>query len=185
MGLDMYLFKAKKPDIPFEIYKEDDFLVKDLLLIPNDEHTEEMYKALVPFMTRIQISASEYDAEKIKKDFGLEGSIHISHMSPKGIAFSDRNRTTEEIPTEIIKNHYTISSLKTMYAVDIHQVYYWRKAYGVQEIIHNRHSECIENCGYYVIDDEIADAIAAFDDEFDADIVKRESEPCILYHEWY
>lgn len=185
MGLDMYLYKATKPSLTFGIYRSDDIYIQSLALIPNDEHNEEMYSAIKPYMVRIQLESSEYDAEKIAKDYGLKGRIGICSISPDGVSFRGENKTTDYIPQEIIKKHYSRISLQTVYAVELKQVYYWRKAYDVQDAIHNALDCCIENCGYYLISDDVADVIKEIDDGFDPEIVKRESDSCIFYHEWY
>ena len=95
MGLDMYLYKATKPSLTFGIYRSDDIYIQSLALIPNDEHNEEMYSAIKPYMVRIQLESSEYDAEKIAKDYGLKGRIGICSISPDGISVRGENKTTD------------------------------------------------------------------------------------------
>ena len=185
MGLDMYLYKATKPDIQFGIYDERDACIQNLMLIPNDEHKEDMYRSLEPFMTRIQVSEKIFNTEKIAQDYGLTGRVHISSSSRNGFTFTGENKNTGLIPVEVVEKHYTKPNIRTVFAVDVSQVYYWRKAYDVQDLIHNSLDCYIENCGYYPISDDVADAIKEIDDEFDPEIVKRESDSCIFYHEWY
>lgn len=185
MGLDMYLFKASKPDLTFGIYRADDNYIQSLAIIPNDDYDAEMYADLKPFMTRIHLESLEFDGDKIAKDYGLKSPVHISSITPDGTTFFSDGKTTPPIPSEILKNHYSKTTLKTVYAVELQEKYYWRKAYGVQEIIHNHLDNTIENCGYYLLDNDTADAIENFDNRFDANIVKNEKESCIFYHEWY
>lgn len=185
MGLDMYIYKASKPELMFGIYPENDDYIKTLLLIPKDEYKDERVSALKPFMVRIQLEANEYDFEKIKKDYGVKDDIYLSGFSMGEVVFSSHNERTIPIPIDIIEKHYLKKTLKTVYAVELTEKYYWRKAYDVQDTIHSHLDTEIENCGYYLLDDDTADAIENIDNAFDTDIVKKQTEPCIFYHEWY
>ncbi len=185
MGLDMYLVKAEKPNLQFGIYDASDPVIQNFLLISKEDHDDEMYKYLKDFMTRIQVNEKVFDYEKIKSDYGITGTIHASNYSSKGVVFSGENKNTEAIPLSIVESNYMKHFIKTVFAVNIECIYSWRKAYDVQDAIYNSLDCYIENCGYYPVHNDVANAIAEVDDNFDVNIIEREIEGCIFYHEWY
>lgn len=182
MGLDMYLYKLKKPDIKMGIYNWDDPVIDQLLQISQDEYEQEMYAQIHPFCTRIFVKREDYDYEKIAADYDMKMPIRISGFGTGGCTFTDDVSHVSILPEDIKK--YQKPFMQTMYVADKEQVYYWRKAYDVQSMLYNK-MECeIENCGFYLLTEELAEEIAKIDAEFDTSIVS-DDRANIFYHEWY
>ena len=184
MGLDMYLYRAKKPALKMGIYSEDDDYISGLIQIPKEEITNPMYEELMPFVARIQVAEHRYDTEAISKDYKIGENVHPISFDSAAITFSGSNGTTPPIPKETIQSNYTKPVIQTRFVVDIQEVYYWRKAYNVQNLIHNETDRVIENCGFYRITEDVAQKIHNIDSDFSPSIVNDE-EANIFYHEWY
>lgn len=213
MGLDMYVFKCRKvsederKEFNGKLVSE---ITKKASLIPIEEYheNESMYKDLFPLMTRIQALDELFDykrccqAHNIKEDDVLWGrsydgeKVEYSFKSGKKIVMS-----IEEY------EEYFYTKLIWAYVWVSEEVCYWRKAYDLQDAVHENHLKKetaayskkhpeatqiplndldIDNCGYYKLTMPERKKIVDLDhnDSHEA-ILLDSSVKNLFYHEWY
>ena len=184
MGLDMYIYRAKTPELKMGIYDADDEYISSLVQLPKEETENPMYKQLLPFAARIQIVNHQYDFDAIAKDYCIGDNVGVSSFNSATTIFSGNNGSTPPIPNETVKEKYTRAIIQTRFVVDIEEVYYWRKAYDIQSLICREIETAVENCGFYKITENIARKIHEMDNKFPTTIV-NDKNANIFYHEWY
>ena len=179
MGLDMYLYRARK---------ESDF-EKAGITIPLDEFEKhrDMYKALMPFLTKVDHLTPCYDIDKICQDFGLDrATIYLCFQSSDGERrFTDHAGNFANLTEDQVKKEYLIHKNITYYICDLCEVYYWRKAYDVEDAIYEACNFEVENCGYYRMTQKMLAAIKRKDPRFKERFHEDISQKDIFYHEWY
>lgn len=185
MGLDMFIYRATKPVVnQTMIYEPRDFS----LSIPEKEAEEDMYDDISPYLSVVQVRAEYYDMDKIRSDFGLSAKAHISRVSAEGIGVSDSAQDKRvSISQEDIDAKYTKVEIETHYVCNLERIHYWRKAYDVQDWFHdNLSADYIENCGYYLVDEELVNAYnEAFPDDPILFTGRQDENSALFYHEWY
>lgn len=183
MGLDMYIYRATKPQTnETMIYTPLDFTVS----ISEKEIEDDMYDQIFPYLTEVQVKAEYYDMDKIRRDYELSAKASLSRVSPEGIGVSDSiSGKTVSISQEDVDAKYTRTDIEKHFVCNLERVHYWRKAYDVQEWFHdNLSADYIENCGYYILSEEL---IEDFNESFNEYIEpeKPDEESALFYHEWY
>lgn len=184
MGLDMYIYRAAKPHLSdTEIYLRNDI---DGVILPENEIDNPMYCQLAPYLQPVQVKNEYYNMEKIREDFGLSSKAHICSYSADGIGVWDNGGEKRiTISVSDIEDKYTVEKIEKSYVCNLERVHYWRKEYDVQEWFHdNLSADYIENCGYYILSEEL---IEDFNESFNEYIEPEEptEESALFYHEWY
>lgn len=183
MGLDMYLYKVSNlkakeitsltgrntKEFPEDVWV---FEAKDIEKFDN----EAMFADLMPFMDKINAVMSFYDVDKMKVDNDIPNVAHVGMKRFEkdfitfGFYWGDESK-------DVIFNRgeYILNKDVEVYACRAKQIKYWRKAYDVQNRIHDTYDGYIENCGYYALGEEILSELLPRYKNFEG----------IVYHEWY
>lgn len=189
MGLDMYLFEIIKIE---EEEKEEllNNLVEDYsnkYAFLNKEYVD-MFSTALPLLTEVPMKQSYIDIDKIKSDNNIPADAYIlckSHIRDK-ITLTFSYKVNEEQMRKDVSfqvGEYEIIKDVTFYVCKMVEVFYWRKAYEVQDAIHEACYTDIENCGYYVMTEEMFNAIYDTDPDFFNEY--KCGKENIFYHEWY
>lgn len=184
MGLDMEIRRISKPHV-------DDSVIYDRvdiggIILDEDELKEPMYRQLAPYVQQIQVRSQYYDMEKIRKDYKLSDDSYISMMSAYRIAITDREtKKTVEISNEDIERKYTIERVEKRFVCDSEEVWYWRKAYDIQDWFHENIDGEVENTGFYILSvEQVLNFNKVFrEDRFGAE--EPDEESALFYWEWY
>ena len=187
MGLDMYVYQAKKP-VGLKtgvIYNYDELRDKGLAMFEADDvENEKWFADLMPFCVKVRCEAQYYDIATIAEKFDLGERAHWCGFGPEGIYFRGEKREITISDEEV--EQYCITKEKDWYAVHTKEVAYWRKHYELQTELYNAYElkdKFVENCGYYVIDDEILEIINDMSETKFG--LGRYKKGTLLYHEWY
>lgn len=187
MGLDQFLYKVKRMEeneaqklnsthidtFPRNVWS---FFSEDI----EKEANEGMFRDLLPFMRKVEAITSVYDIAKMKADNDIPQDARIFGRG----FYDDRcefnfvwGKACDKQSKLIVfsKGEYIKHKIVDVYVCYAQEVYYWRKNYQVQETIYDYYDREIENCGYYLMDEEfLAELVPELEDYED-----------IMYHEWY
>lgn len=188
MGLDMYMYKASKPQLKGQKWTYEGLEQAGYSMFPvKDEITRDM-KDLRKFMVKITVPTEYYDVQKIKETFNLRNTPYWSGFGPDGWYFSTSHRDDPSvtIPDDQIKD-YLVTRDGTFWVVKLDEVGYWRKEYDLQDMIHALKRVPIANCGYYCLTSTQLKKIDAFIRANDIEPFECSAEDAgyIYYHEWY
>ncbi len=187
MGLDMYIYKAKKPMlVENTVYEEAEMNKAGFMLLSEDEMNTPAFEALKSFAVKVNIMMQELNKEKIRADFDMGENMYESMFCGDNVTFRDGDKQCT-ISTKELKEKYMQSVDRMLYAVELTQIAYWRKEYDLQSQIYEAFEEqdiYVENCGFYALDDEIAKMICEHD-EMQAPAIQDEDVETLFYHEWY
>lgn len=183
MGLDMFLFKAKQireKELVELIDKNTEtfpsgiwvFEAKDVEKFDN----EAMFADLMPYLSKIDAKKSCYDIDRIKSDNNIpsEARLFMRSRDRETAIFSFR-WNDEKKDVQFGRDEYIIEQKVEVYVCKAEEVRYWRKAYDIQNKIHQSYDGIIENCGYYALNEDILRELLPRWKYFNG----------ILYHEWY
>lgn len=193
MGLDMYMYRAKKLNEAEvksltgkhaqKIAEESDYTYFTKNEVLDDTELTE----LMPMLTTVTMKNTFINMEKIRKDNEIPEDARItgSSYSREGDSYIFRNdsgfdkRVTlsqEELQT------YLFDADEEYLVCHMEEVAYWRKAYDVQDFIHENIEAPILNCGYYEVSRELLDRLY---DMGEVEELYCEDDEKIFYHEWY
>ena len=83
-------------------------------------------------------------------------------------------------------NNYFYSTENELLVFKGNDVYYWRKAYDVQNMIYEMYNEetgkDIQNCGFHLMSDNI---IEALENVYEVELGYLDEDEAFFYHEWY
>ena len=184
MGLDMYIFKAEKPNLDTGIVHDYDKLRNDgYSLFDKEDIDTPMLSDLKKFCVLIKAKAQYWDTEKIQKHYNLKERPHWCGCGPEGNYFGyygiDHNTISEEDSRQ-----FGFEKETEFWATFVDEVAYWRKAYSLQNRIHNAFKrKPIENCGYYRLT-KAQLAMIRRNDPYDRQL-SDEDVGSLFYHEWY
>ena len=192
MGLDMYVSRISKVDLEYRLYTSDEIndIGLNVCTIKDFENAGLAMEQILPYASKIQTVNEYYDMEKIKADYNLPGNSHIGMISPRGIRVGGRDADGQYVSVDIspddIRGNYTITEVEDCYAWQSEEVAYWRKNYDLRDAFYDLIGY-VENCGYYVIDAEMINALQVeFEDDMcDVPAENPTSEQALFYHEWY
>ena len=171
MGLDMYCMRARKltesevnkvngldlDKIPYRV------IIKD----KEYEENKNLYENLKDYLTPVKCKTSYWDVDKIKKDFKIPKTAYLFGVSYRNddtvFSFAWKRKEEKKYKDVAIrdedKDNYTKSGLEDTFVVDTKEIGYWRKAYNLQDEIHDACDERIYNCGYYKVNDKMLKAM--------------------------
>ena len=191
MGLDQYLYRVSKIDDGLAKRIEgknrrdlQEYFILDSEGVESDE-TQRMLKDLLPYLTKVKMLRTGIDIERAKKDNNVEMDYdwigyHYSGDKRAGLWFIGNVGAEELVECDV--EQYEYEEPFEAYVCQKEEVYYWRKAYEVQDYVYDALKPTqVENCGYYLLSPDIINDMVergfidyCFDDSGD-----------ILYHEWY
>lgn len=187
MGLDMYVYKVKKPTgLKKNVtYNYDDLRNLEYSMFEADDVENELWFAdLLPFCVKVRCTAQYYDTQRIAQSFNLGANTMWCGFGPKGFYFRGDNGEIT-IPDENIEE-YCIAKEKDWYVTSMKEVAYWRKHYELQDALYSIYATKgieIENCGYYALKPDVLDVINTLSKKkFGLGRYKTET---LMYHEWY
>lgn len=195
MGLDMYMYKATKPQFNgHKVYNladlEDDFTC---FAANEDGSLEERLSDLRPFLVRLRCWAEYYDVDKITEAFAMPDRARWGGFGPDGIYFHAGEGDSYKsitIPHDAIQN-FTIKKQNYFYVTKLEEVGYWRKHYDLDEKL-TRHlfstrQVVVENCGYYRMTKASMKIVDNYTKKHDTEPVLYEPEEVrnLFYHNWY
>ena len=159
MGLDMYLYKAEKPELNTrKVHKYSDLSNEGYAIFEANEDGSLPHHLtdLRPFLVRLRCTARYYDIAKIRECFGLPEDAHWSGFGSDGIHFSGCTESGEYKRITIAHdqcNEFTYEKQSIFYVTMLDEVGYWRKHYTLDDKLTKHFMSTrgivVENCGYY------------------------------------
>lgn len=188
MGLDMFVYHAKKPVHLNDktIYSYDELGHEGYMLIAEKNMKNAMVADLLPFAVRVCAYETQYDVASIKHNFAFSNIPKWFGFDDSGLWFTDDEKTVV-IPHDETGRFTIRGASDWYYAVRLEEIAYWRKNYALQSTLHASYGQCaVENCGYYRLGDAQFDAIATSGVSNDIFESYRHKPECgLFYHEWY
>lgn len=189
MGLDMYVYRMHKPDIDDKkVYDRSDL---EGVVINENEINHPMFRQLIPYSTKVRVVNHYYDLDKLGVDYGIT-DVRIGGWSFDGkdatmtiYGYSGTERKSFTISDDLIESKYTISKEEACYVCEYDEVHYWRKAYDIQDWLHDHIQEQVENTGYYILSEKL---LKAFNRKFKEDklpVEPPDEDSALVYWEWY
>lgn len=189
MGLDMYLFAARRPGLKEDkVYSHKALTQKGLSVYDSDNGKLPVdLKDMEQFLDKVQCIAQYYDVEKVREAFKMPFTPGVSCISGEGVTFSCYNgeeSCNAHIPRSQL-HEYIREEEKTFFVTQLIEVAYWRKDYALSDKIHHAYPGPIENCGFYRMTPEMLDMIAQHNRENKKNPKTIRDSGNIFYHEWY
>ena len=202
MGLDMYLFKIKKPRTATgEVITKEWIEERGYSYILEDDINSDLSIQLKPYTEQCKIDLEFIDIEKIAEDNDIKlksmTGWYNSVIAPSFRIFTfNYNGIQKEVEVTIdeIEEKYLISRREKVYLFESIEVYYWRKCYDMQEFIYNLFDNRIRNCEYKTLTMEQLIKIREFERKRllsegyltgNFEIAKAEEDAAYFYYEWY
>ena len=193
MGLDMYIYKVKTPTDAqmkeVQKYSWEDLSDKTSLAaiaVDNFDFYPDHINQLVPYSKKTEINRTCLRYEDIYKHYGMnDREVTTVHHSKNGICFY--LRTNEKEKREVFLSYEEVSKYETVIkqkvlVYEAEDVYYWRKAYDVQDYFYENFA--VDNCKYVEISVEDLENIRECYDE-DVPIPTLGEDEHLFYYEWY
>lgn len=205
MGLDMYVYHIEK--IPKQELDAAQKLrydeVLDKYLCINAEYIEDAeYHDILPYMQKVEnIATDSINDEKLRaaynipEDWYLFGCSNDNTRHVFSFTSDDSVKTKDIVVTNEELQKFFDTSYQTYYIAKCTEVMYWRKAYQLQDMLHNAYRGSILNCGYHRLNQDMVQAIKrygadevaeAFEDiNIQDDFGKSTETDGYFYLEWY
>lgn len=171
MGLDMYIYKARRPHLdPNRVYTEEELDQETRLLI-KDAWVDDCNREILRYADTVKMGSKVINVKDFLTNHGFDPEKDNMYCQGRSIIiYPHGNKNYVEINLSKQEMDAIVTTIEqTVHVVDIDEFCYWRKAYGMQEYIHDliwqRESTHIENCGYYELTAEEME-----------DILKRDSK---------
>lgn len=186
----MYLYRARKlTEDEIKLVDGSDYysLNGNYVVLFEDELEYDCYVGLRPYLSKISLVYRTFDEDLFRKVNNIPDSAYFAREVIDGsevvfILKDDENYYRELRVSEIKLVNYEKVEVKDSYIAVIDEVGYWRKEYSLQNKIHNVSDVCIENCGYYKLNQEMFDVIS---EELDIGVYDEYDKMNLFYHEWY
>ena len=202
MGLDMYVYRIsgltdeEKKEVEEMSY--DDLCAEDFTVFDWDEEHEHRMSPIKDFLTIVKKPVENIHFDLVKKVFDIPKAAEYSGFGsgPEGrfIYFTDDNEhktyTVEyDKATSEQRKQVTVTDMMTFAVFHSYELIYWRKAYDLQDKLHEACDVYIENCGYYPLNDKmrqaIKDSLEKEGRESEIELLEPVEGSAICYHEWY
>ena len=191
MGLDMYINRVEKIELEDKVYTSDEIneISSMICTLEEFERAGDSLAQLLPYASKVNIINKYYNLEKMAEDNGL-AHAHIGLISGEKIGINGKDSSGETtlvyIPTEVVNEKYIIERAEESYVWSCEEVAYWRKHYPLQDYFYELIGN-VENCGYYLLDEEmICDLKEKWLEEAeDIPIEAPTDTSALFYHEWY
>ena len=185
MGLDMWLRKVQKPEMDLSSIKTvEDASNAGLTYIEKENLDTPAYEDLKDYVVTRTLAVEKIDLKKIMNDYDLDVIVGRSKCRDN-FGFSAKNGKKATISKKEMEEKYVFTEQQEFGLFQEEEVYYWRKAYDIQDFFYERHN--VENCGYHAISKyDIEYLNEVFDEEVPTDCVDELNEnEALFYHEWY
>lgn len=189
MGLDMSVYRVSKPFLNgYEVYDIDDI---EGIIFKEKDSNNPMFRQLVPYCVKVRVMNHYYDLKKIGEDYNITdvwiGGWCCDENGSKTFIHGNRDGKSESvtISDDLIKSKYIIDREEACYVCASKEMRYWRKAYDIQEWIHENLPEPVENTGYYILTEAFLDE---FNKTFPEDTLPTKglgNHSALVYWEWY
>lgn len=184
MGLDQNIFRVSRTHYdPDKVYQRSE--VSGGILIDEEDIQEPSVQQILPYCQKVCFIGEEYDYPAICRDYGLAEDARPFLWNGNIVAFQDGNLKRVEVPESEIDEKYTIYTTVIGYACDAQEVNYWRKNYLISDWFHEHIDVPVENCGYYILNEELIDE---FNEAFPDEWIEPEDptdDAALVYWEWY
>lgn len=194
MGLDMYIYRVRKPQLEERTYTAEEISNMGFSSVDVEEVSGEMslFEQILPYMVVRNVTDKYVNKAKIISDYDLPKNSYLSMSGYDGIKLEGTHNNgvivRQFIGREELDKKYTFEKTVPTYIWRTEEEAYWRKHYDLQEwfynIIEDAHDTHVENCGYYVLD---ADMISEMNNRFDEHVPEEDptDDEALVYHEWY
>lgn len=196
MGLDMWIFSAKKVDesrLP-EVPHADDLDVTDLHYIVKEdiEGEEELIEELRPFFIERKGIAKYTDWDMLRKAFDIPDGAYPGGYSFNGAEWEFRFYDNgKSYPVKISDEEFEKCRKEhevEFIIYDLKEITYFRKDYELENSIYEVYNKYtgkdIENCGYYRLTKDMIKELNERDKSFRM-LKLSEDDDTLYYHEWY
>lgn len=145
---------------------------------------------LEPYAVVVRGKCHGFDERLLRADFdipedasvwgicGSQGETRITYGRTDGQGNSERFVATYD---DARRQRYVTVEEADFLVCEMSEIHTLRKRYDVQEVAYDHLP--VENCGYYVMDDEAIAAVAACG--IDLDGYETDDEQAVVYWEWY
>lgn len=190
MGLDQYVYRMSKLDAESvariegtdrNVLPENIFCVRKSIV---DERPD-LYSDLKDILTEVRMKDTLFDEDawraknNIPKDWGVVSVCY----SNKHLHIAYGNGTDRE-PTVVTPDDYvrfSVDEVALYLVAECTEVMYWRKDYDLAAGMAQYYGRQIEDCGYYMMNDEMIALANSHGTDLEAEC---EHGSC-FYHEWY
>lgn len=197
MGLDMYcyrVYKLNEKDLETikNLQSESEYEEHGFSLFnrPHEYDIEGISKLfdLNPYVTTVNVKEEFIDLSKMKIDFDIPDDANLvgeSYGDKFDFIFSNKTgfRTKLEFTEEEFKK-YLFEEEVECYVCKMEEVAYWGKNYDLQKEMHRLYSSYILNCGYYILNEEMYEAMIK-DGGLSSFENFEDENSALFYHEWY
>ena len=147
---------------------------------------------------KIRIPKDIYETVKDKIECDVETKRQFD--IPCGYVFLGKRRYRENMVLTFVREcekdisltneqyeTYIFEQLDDVWVFEKDEVGYWRKAYDLQDMIYEAFNSQIENCGYYVVPDDLLEKINQYQEahNYSTWFYELPDDECYVYHEWY
>ena len=168
MGLSMHLYRKQK--VSEEVAdsldgKNLDYIPENLFWYTKEDvdNNHDIFKDLMPLLTKVTMIATDYDIDNIKLDNGipenavLVGTDYLTTETIFTFCSDDKKSSICKKVTinDDDKYQYLVCKPFEAYICEGEKVYQWRNAHEVQDYIYNAYGDNIKNFGYYLLDSQI------------------------------
>lgn len=200
MGLDMYLYRIKKPTVKFpEIITTKWLDEHELEHLPEKAINDKTCVQIKPYCIEKSIQVELIDIKRIIADRGItiddSTSYATTMISSSAYGFSvyqgKERRDYITVPIRELREKYVYKEFEKAYIFKQEDVAYWRKYRNLQDHIYDMFCGNIYNCGYQKLTEEQVKDIMNFDQDncnvyhplFE--IKENDEEGAYFYYEWY
>ena len=196
MGLDMYLYKAKRPE-----YKKDEefidieWLKRRGFTCIMKEKINELEKALVPYCKEEAVMVKLLDKRQMILDYGCDpdsSELCMTFYTNNKVGYTIYSENEEpkefKLTIEELAEKYEFESLEDVYVIRLENINYWRKDYELQDYISQMFDYDIQNCEYKKLNIDQVYQIMEYDESNQrmASAIEDETEDCAYFYvEWY
>ena len=155
MGLDAYIYRISKPDLPERALTREKLsaMLLSSASVEAFENNINLYRQLKPYVVKRDVTYGELNLEKIISDYNLPPDSHIYFYSSNEIIMSGVDKNCNEvrrtISGDIIRRDYIITVTKPFYIWEEKEEAYWRKNWDLVEWLEYTMKKPLENTGYY------------------------------------
>lgn len=189
MGLDQYIYRISKPNLANKVYTSEEIDTLGLNKVSATEFESDisLFKDLLPYVVKRDVTCQFYDKEKMIADYNLPKQSYIWQYSNDGITIGGTDKNGERINKKFsrkeIEEKYTKTETFPYYIWEEEEVEYWRKHYGLQDWAY-ANIDGVDNTAYCKLSLElIANLNRAFNEYIPAEEPTEKS--ALFYWEWY
>lgn len=190
MGLDAYIYRISKPDLPERAFTREELSAMPLsrASVEAFENNINLYRQLKPYVVKRDVTYSDINLEKIISDYNLPPDSYIYFYSLDKIVISGVDKNCNEVSQTIsgdnIMRDYLITITEPYYIWKEEEEAYWRKNWDLVEWLERTMKKPLENTGYYRLN---ATLIHRINSKFGSHATEESAtkESAMFYWHWY